>query len=128
MGKIGAFVGTWVFPYIQAAGGPDAVATAQYPFYVSASLCVLSGALALLCLPDVGQDTIALEDARFREYLESRGWDTRQLGLRKGEGVGDGDVESSGSVGAGDVVEKKEDGSSKEGSKEVSPPDATAVA
>ncbi|KAK7755087.1 glycerophosphoinositol permease [Diatrype stigma] len=122
VGKIGAFVGTWVFPYIQAAGGPDAVATAQYPFFVSASLCVLSGALALLCLPNVGQDTIALEDARFREYLESRGWDTRQLGLRKGEGLpgaGEVDVESSGSVGAGvgDAVpvKEKEGGGKEEG-------------
>lgn len=86
-GKVGAFVGTFVFPYIQAAGGPDATATAQYPFFVSSSLCVLSGALALFCLPHVGQDTIALEDARFRAYLEARGWDTRRLGLRKGEDV-----------------------------------------
>ncbi len=76
-------MGTWVFPYIQAAGGPDETASAQYPFFVSSSLCVLSAALALFCVPDIGQDTIALEDARFRAYLESRGWDTRQLGLRK---------------------------------------------
>ncbi|RYP76272.1 hypothetical protein DL771_001891 [Monosporascus sp. 5C6A] len=96
IGKIGAFVGTWVFPYIQAAGG-DGTASAQYPFYVSSSLCALSGALALLCLPHVGQDTIALEDARFRAYLEAEGWDTRQLGLRKAEGGRGGvdvDVES----------------------------------
>ncbi|RYP90020.1 hypothetical protein DL770_003865 [Monosporascus sp. CRB-9-2] len=96
VGKIGAFVGTWVFPYIQAAGG-DGTASAQYPFYVSSSLCALSGALALLCLPHVGQDTIALEDARFRAYLEAEGWDTRRLGLRKAEGGRGGvaaDVES----------------------------------
>ncbi|RYP56768.1 hypothetical protein DL769_009862 [Monosporascus sp. CRB-8-3] len=96
VGKIGAFVGTWVFPYIQAAGG-DGTTSAQYPFYVSSSLCALSGALTLLCFPHVGQDTIALEDARFRAYLEAEGWDTRQLGLRKAEGGRGGvdvDVES----------------------------------
>ena len=81
-GKVGAFVGTWVFPYIQAAGGAGPQ-SAQYPFYVSSSLCLLSGALALLCLPHVAQDTIAREDAAFRAFLESRGWDTRQLGLRR---------------------------------------------
>ncbi|EMR61260.1 putative mfs phospholipid transporter git1 protein [Eutypa lata UCREL1] len=107
VGKIGAFVGTWVFPYIQAAGGPDTVATAQYPFFVSASLCILSGALALFCLPDVGQDTIALEDVRFREFLETRGWDTRQLGLRKGEDLESVDVDAD--------VAVKEGGEGEEG-------------
>jgi len=85
-GKIGAFVGTYVFPYIEAAGGND-VTSAQYPFYVSSSLCIFSAALAVFCLPSIGQDTITYEDLRFREYLESKGWDTRQLGLLKGESV-----------------------------------------
>ncbi|KAF6784611.1 major facilitator superfamily transporter [Colletotrichum sojae] len=99
IGKMGAFVGTlacscvWsiaalvndlplpVFPYIQAAAGKNAVASAQYPFWVSSSLCVLNAGLAL-CLPRVGQDTIALEDARFREFLMANGYDTSQLGLK----------------------------------------------
>ncbi|QSZ36095.1 hypothetical protein DSL72_007220 [Monilinia vaccinii-corymbosi] len=88
IGKIGAFVGTYVFPYIEAAGG-DGNASAQYPFYVSSSLCILSAFLALFCLPHVGQDTITTEDLKFREYLESQGWDTNQLGLRKGENLED---------------------------------------
>jgi hypothetical protein len=86
VGKIGAFVGTWVFPYIQAAGGND-TQSAQYPFWVSSSLCVFSALLALFFLPHIGQDTIQLEDARFRAYLEENGYDTRQLGLRKGESL-----------------------------------------
>ncbi|KAJ9131307.1 MFS general substrate transporter [Coniochaeta hoffmannii] len=87
VGKIGAFVGTWVFPHIVAAGGDSDTLKAQYPFYVSSSLCVLSAALALFCLPHIGQDTITFEDARFRAYLESHGYDTRQLGLKKGESL-----------------------------------------
>ncbi|KAA8565703.1 hypothetical protein EYC84_009547 [Monilinia fructicola] len=86
IGKIGAFVGTYVFPYIEAAGGKGN-ASAQYPFYVSSSLCILSALLALFCLPHVGQDTITTEDLRFREYLQSKGWDTNQLGMRKGENL-----------------------------------------
>lgn len=82
-GKIGAFVGTYIFKYIEQAGH-DATTSAQYPFYVSSSLCILSALLALFLLPHVGQDTIQKEDLRFREYLESQGWDTRQLGLKKG--------------------------------------------
>ena len=85
VGKIGAFVGTWVFPYIQAAGGDDGTKQNQYPFYVSSSLCLLSAALVYFFVPEIGQDTIAKEDADFRAHLESQGWDVRQLGLKKGE-------------------------------------------
>lgn len=85
-GKIGAFVGTWVFPYIVAAGHNDTT-SAQYPFYVSSSLCLLSAAIVLLFIPHIGQDTVQEEDRRFRAYLESQGWDTRQLGLKKGESL-----------------------------------------
>ncbi|EXU99180.1 MFS transporter [Metarhizium robertsii] len=80
MGKIGAFIGTWVFPYIQAAGG-NKVQSAQYPFWVASSLSVLSAVIAFFFMPNIGQDTIADEDIRFRDYLESQGWDTRQLGF-----------------------------------------------
>ncbi|KAF7548937.1 hypothetical protein G7Z17_g6725 [Cylindrodendrum hubeiense] len=90
IGKIGAFVGTWVFPYIQAAGGDNAVKTAQYPFWVASSLCILSAAIVLFCIPNVGQDTITHEDQRFREYLQSQGWDTTQLGISKGDGSEEG--------------------------------------
>ncbi|KAJ2896708.1 major facilitator superfamily domain-containing protein [Zalerion maritima] len=100
IGKIGAFVGTWVFPYIEKAGG-DGAKSAQYPFYVSSSLCILSAILAIFCLPHIGQDTITHEDARFREFLEQNGYDTRQLGLRKGETLGS--LEQGTTSGSGDV-------------------------
>lgn len=95
IGKIGAFVGTWVFPYISAAGGDNDTASAQYPFYVSSSLCIFSAFLTVFCLPHIGQDTITLEDTRFRAFLESKGYDTRQLGLRKGEVLEDAEVSDS---------------------------------
>lgn len=81
IGKVGAFVGTWVFPHLIAAGGSDANASAQIPFYLSSGLCVLSAFLAVIFLPHIGQDTITLEDARFRVYLDGQGWDTTQLGI-----------------------------------------------
>ncbi|KFZ02520.1 hypothetical protein V500_00142 [Pseudogymnoascus sp. VKM F-4518 (FW-2643)] len=87
IGKIGAFVGTRVFPYIAAAGGSDPVKQAQYPFWVASSLCVFSAFLALFLLPHIGQDTITQEDVKFRAYLESHGFDTRQLGLNRDESV-----------------------------------------
>ncbi|KAJ6782827.1 hypothetical protein PWT90_10916 [Aphanocladium album] len=84
VGKIGAFVGTWVFPLIIKAGGND-TESAQYPFWVASSLCVLSAVITLTLIPTVGQDTIHNEDERFRLYLESQGWDTTQLGMGKVE-------------------------------------------
>ncbi|KAI8631325.1 MFS general substrate transporter [Xylariaceae sp. FL1651] len=88
IGKIGAFVGVYVFPYIQAAGGSSTdTAYYQYPFYVSSSLCILAAALAFFGLPHIGQDTITLEDEKFREYLTANGWDVRQLGLKAGESL-----------------------------------------
>ena len=82
-GKIGAFVGTYVFPVIQshAPGGADGVRGGQDPFFVSSSLCLLSAALVFL-LPHIGQDTITTEDIKFRAYLEANGWDTRQMGTK----------------------------------------------
>ncbi|KAI2633386.1 putative MFS phospholipid transporter [Xylaria nigripes] len=84
IGKIGAFVGVYVFPFIQKAGGtPADTAYYQYPFYVSSSLAILGAALAYFCLPHIGQDTIALEDEKFREFLAANGWDVQQLGLKQ---------------------------------------------
>ncbi|KAG5920346.1 hypothetical protein E4U42_006220 [Claviceps africana] len=85
VGKVGAFVGTFVFPYIQAAGGEDKVKVAQYPFWVASSLCIFSAAVTFFFIPNITQDTILEEDKRFRRFLESQGWDTNQLGLAKAD-------------------------------------------
>ncbi|KAK4176810.1 putative transporter [Triangularia setosa] len=83
IGKLGAFVGTYVFPYIVKAGGESEVLSAQYPFYVSSAGCMLSAALCWFWVPTVSQDTIQDEDVRFKAFLEANGYDTAQLGLRK---------------------------------------------
>lgn len=83
LGKVGGFVGTYVFPLIQDAAGDDMVKAGQYPFYVSSSLCILSGLVAFFLLPHIGQDTIAEEDIKFRAYLESKGFDTSTMGSKE---------------------------------------------
>jgi MFS family permease len=81
-GKIGAFVGSYVFPIIQNdGGGEDTLKGKQYPFYVAGALCFVAAALVIL-LPHIGQDTIQEEDARFRAYLDQHGWDTSSMGLK----------------------------------------------
>lgn len=94
-GKVGAFVGTWVFPVIQRkyATSANANLQLQVPFYVSSALCLFSAFLALFFLPPVGQDAINREDVDFVEYLEKNGFDTSQLGDKQTSisSVSDGD-------------------------------------
>ncbi|KAI5958720.1 GIT3 [Candida pseudojiufengensis] len=80
IGKIGAFVGTWVFPAIQKHYAYDDNLTLQVPFYISAALCLFSACLALFFLPHVGQDAINREDADFVKYLKANGFDLALLG------------------------------------------------
>lgn len=81
-GKIGAFVGTYVFPIIQRNAGPlGSTPSLQAPFWVASSLAIFSGLLATFLLPHIGQDTIDEEDVRFRAILHDNGYDTNQLGL-----------------------------------------------
>ena len=103
-GKIGAFVGTYVFPIIQrnAPGGETGTRGGQDPFFVSSSLCILSAGLAFFALPSIGQDTIESEDGKFRAYLESRGFDTSKMGVRGYQREGErGSEEGRGSEGSG---------------------------
>ncbi|MCJ1312540.1 hypothetical protein MMC25_006214 [Agyrium rufum] len=82
-GKIGAFVGSYLFPIIQrnAPGGASSNAAGQYPFYVASSLCLFSAFLAFFFLPHIGQDTITSEDIKFRAYLAKNGFDVSKMGL-----------------------------------------------
>jgi nitrate/nitrite transporter NarK len=77
-GKLGAFVGSKVFPLIAAAGA-DKVKGGQYQFYVGASLAIFSAFLSIF-LPELHQDVVADEDIRWREFLEKNGYDTSTMG------------------------------------------------
>jgi nitrate/nitrite transporter NarK len=48
-GKVGAFIGTFLFPRIIAAAGDDENKQRQFPFWVSSSLCVFS--VFVVCAP-----------------------------------------------------------------------------
>lgn len=84
VGKIGAFVGTYVFPVIIANFGgnedPPRLESYTVPFYISSALCLFSAALALFCLPSLTQDAVNDEDVRFREYLLNHGFDVSKMG------------------------------------------------
>ncbi|PGG96588.1 hypothetical protein GX51_07750 [Blastomyces parvus] len=82
IGKVGAFVGTYVFPIIQARA-PNPVRAGQDPFIVASSMCIASALIALFLLPHIAQDTIAIEDMRFRRYLQDHGYDTSTMGSKE---------------------------------------------
>ncbi|EMC99616.1 hypothetical protein BAUCODRAFT_29991 [Baudoinia panamericana UAMH 10762] len=86
-GKIGAFVGskTLILLYNKYYYAGEVVKAGQYPFLISSAFCVVMAGLVFFCLPHVGQDTIEEEDAKFKIYLESHGYDTTQLGLQPSE-------------------------------------------
>ncbi|GBL50082.1 hypothetical_protein [Candidozyma auris] len=81
IGKVGAFVGTYVFPVIlKNNGGSDSDAGIKTAFYVSSSLCLFSACLTLFFCPSVGQEAINEEDRRFVSYLKENGYDISSLG------------------------------------------------
>lgn len=77
----------------------------QDPFFVSASLCLVSAVLARWGVVYVGQEMMGEEDGRFRVLLGERGWDLGGMGVGgfkgEGEGVGDKDKEKDVEVGKG---------------------------
>ena len=94
-------VGTYVFPIIEA-DGKTATQQGQYPFWVASSLALVSAALAMFCLPHIGQDTIDEEDRRFRKALAESGYDLKQIGDGRHASVVVVDAErASGSSGEG---------------------------
>ncbi|CAL5873719.1 uncharacterized protein PFLUO_LOCUS8001 [Penicillium psychrofluorescens] len=80
VGKVGAFVGTYIFPLLQA--NPNPIRAGQDPFFVASALCIFASIIVYFFLPHVGQDTITKEDEEFRAYLEAHGYDTSTMGKR----------------------------------------------
>ncbi|KAF9463884.1 MFS Git1p-related glycerophosphoinositol and glycerophosphocholine permease [Collybia nuda] len=81
-GKLGAFIGTWIFPpIIKAFGGPDSLRGNTGPFWIGSALALLSALITFLFIQPLTPDGMAREDSEFREYLEVNGYDTNQMGL-----------------------------------------------
>ena len=89
---MGAFVGSYLFPIIQDRA-PNPTRAGQDPFFVASTLAIFAGVIAMLCLPNIEQDSIDAEDVRFRQYLMDHGYDTSKMGLVAvaDEGVRDGE-------------------------------------
>ncbi|KAF5316441.1 hypothetical protein D9619_006915 [Psilocybe cf. subviscida] len=103
-GKIGAFVGTWIFPpIIDAFGGSATVRGNTGPFWIGSGCALLSALITFFFITPLTMDGMEKEDrevrmvpslippslyvdaqicqTQFREYLEAHGYDTTAMGL-----------------------------------------------
>ena len=94
-GKVGAFIGNYLYPILVNDAGSNVIEGNQFPFWVASSLCIVSAFLAFFCLPEIGQDTIDHEDAAFKNYLLEHHWDISRMGLAGSAAPMASDEESS---------------------------------
>ncbi|KAG1844066.1 major facilitator superfamily domain-containing protein [Suillus subalutaceus] len=88
VGKIGAFIGTWVFPLmITDFGGSSSAKGNTGPFWVGSGLAILSAIIVYFFVKPLDHDGMKREDAEFREYLEAHGFDVSLMGLPETETV-----------------------------------------
>ncbi|PRP80820.1 hypothetical protein PROFUN_11235 [Planoprotostelium fungivorum] len=86
VGKVGAFVGTFVFPYIQSAvGGENSTLGQTVPFHIGSALAIISAIVLFFLTKELPADCMAVEDANFKKYLEENGYDVRQMGAQDSE-------------------------------------------
>jgi MFS family permease len=82
VGKVGAFVGTWIFPpIIDAFGGSSTVRGNTGPFWIGSGCALLSAFITFFFITPLTMDGMEKEDREFREYLEAHGYDTTAMGL-----------------------------------------------
>ncbi|TFK20714.1 glycerophosphodiester transporter [Coprinopsis marcescibilis] len=82
IGKVGAFIGTWMFPpIIEAFGGSKTARGNTGPFWIASGLALLSALTAYFFIVPLSHDGMEQEDRDFRKYLEDNGYDTSAMGL-----------------------------------------------
>lgn len=94
VGKVGAFIGTWVWQdIVDDFGGSASKRGNTGPFWIASGLAILSALVTLFLIRPLSHDGMEEEDRQFRLYLEAHGFDTSLMGL---EDDGTGTIASSG--------------------------------
>jgi len=82
IGKVGAFVGTWIFPpIIKGFGGSETTRGNTGPFWIGSGLALLSALVTFFFIQPLTAEGMVKEDREFRAYLEAHGYDTSNMGL-----------------------------------------------
>ncbi|WWD18375.1 hypothetical protein CI109_102825 [Kwoniella shandongensis] len=83
VGKVGAFIGTYTFPQIQASFGPTgSYGNSTGVFWLGSGLALVSATITFFFIPNIKPDHMVEEDLAFRAYLEKNGYDTSKMGLK----------------------------------------------
>jgi len=86
VGKIGAFIGTWVFPHIvDGFGGSGTLKGDTGPFWIASGLAILSAIVVITLVKPLTHDGMTEEDEKFRQYLAEHGFDISTMGLQETE-------------------------------------------
>lgn len=80
-GKVGAFVGTYIFPSIINAFPEGSDLRSTGIFYIGSGLALLSAIVCLIFFPNIKHDAMVDEDKLFREYLIEHGIDISGMGM-----------------------------------------------
>ncbi|KAI6161350.1 glycerophosphodiester transporter [Pisolithus thermaeus] len=81
VGKVGAFIGTWVFPQvINVFGGSKTVRGNTGPFWIGSGLAILSAVLTSFLVKPFTHDALEAED---KAYMEENGIDVGRMGIKK---------------------------------------------
>ncbi|KAI5985907.1 major facilitator superfamily domain-containing protein [Pisolithus marmoratus] len=76
IGKVGAFIGTWVFPQIiDSFGGSNTMKGNTGPFWIGSGLAILGAATILFLVKPFTDGSMESEDKAFHVYLEENGYD-----------------------------------------------------
>jgi len=117
IGKIGAFVGTWVFPeMIKAFAKKNDTLGNTGPFWVGSGLAIFSAIITFLFIWPLSTDGMEKEDIEFRVYLEENGFDTSTMGLLDSSAI-----HSIEEKNAGSIYEKNDTGTPEEHDPRVDP-------
>jgi MFS family permease len=81
IGKVGAFVGSYIFVPTQNKWPETDDMHYAVTFYIGSSLAVLAMLCVIFFIPPVVPDGIIKMDEEFFAYLESNGYDMRNVGL-----------------------------------------------
>lgn len=82
IGKVGAFVGSYIFTPLQDRFPEDSSARYSVGYYLGSGLAVFAFFLVWFLIPPVEPDGIAKMDAEFFQMLRDHGYDMSNVGLR----------------------------------------------
>ncbi|KAI5998677.1 major facilitator superfamily domain-containing protein [Pisolithus albus] len=83
-GRVGAFIGVWVFPQIiDAFGGPNTAEGITALFCIGGGLATVSALVTFYLVKPIIHNGMKAEDTTFHQYLEENGFDMSLIGTRR---------------------------------------------